>query len=129
MCFLFVKSNFITEGKEKEISSFSSFFRERKCRGRERTDMDLYGVKSKEDFDIEQGNLLYPGIGHGENELRWGFIRKVYGILTAQILLTTVVSAFTVLYLPLNQLLRGNSGLLIFLCFLPFVRKSLFLSL
>lgn len=91
--------------------------------------MDLYGVKSKEDFDIEQGNLLYPGIGHGENELRWGFIRKVYGILTAQILLTTVVSAFTVLYLPLNQLLRGNSGLLIFLCFLPFVRKSLFLSL
>lgn len=83
--------------------------------------MDLYGAKSKGDFDIEQGNLLYPGIGYGENELRWGFIRKVYGILAAQILLTTVVSAFTVLYLPLNQLLRGNSGLLIFLCFLPFV--------
>lgn len=87
----------------------------------------MYGAKNKEDYihgDIEQGNLLYPGIGYGENELRWGFIRKVYGILSAQIVLTTVVSAITVLYQPLNQLLRGNSGLLLFFCFLPFIRKS-----
>ncbi|KAI5654211.1 hypothetical protein M9H77_31398 [Catharanthus roseus] len=86
--------------------------------------MEMYGAKNKEDYihgDIEQGNLLYPGIGYGENELRWGFIRKVYGILSAQIVLTTVVSAITVLYQPLNQLLRGNSGLLLFFCFLPFI--------
>ncbi|PKI26303.1 hypothetical protein CRG98_049008, partial [Punica granatum] len=58
---------------------------------------------------------LYPGLSHGENQLRWGFIRKVYGILAAQILLTTVVSAVTVLYAPVNELLRGSPGLLLFL--------------
>nr|GMD80547.1 BI1-like protein [Ipomoea batatas] len=89
----------------------------------------MYGfeaVSSSEDGgvkgDIEQGTL-YPGLGYGENQLRWGFIRKVYGILTAQILLTTVVSAITVLYAPVNELLRSNSGLLIFLIFLPFIRR------
>jgi len=70
--------------------------------------------------DIEEGTL-YPGIGYGENQLRWGFIRKVYGILTAQLLLTTLVSSATVLYAPLNDLLRGNSALLLFLVFLPFI--------
>ncbi|XP_027121202.2 BI1-like protein [Coffea eugenioides] len=86
--------------------------------------MDLYGAKStKDDYavDLEAGDLLYPGIGYGENQLRWGFIRKVYGILAAQIVLTTLVSALIVLYDPINQLLRGNSILLLFLCFLPFV--------
>ncbi|KAL2455951.1 BI1-like protein [Abeliophyllum distichum] len=76
----------------------------------------------KGNIDIEAGDgLLYPGIGYGENQLRWGFIRKVYGILAAQILLTTVVSAVTVLYAPINDLLRGNSGLLLFLLFTPFI--------
>ncbi|MCD9642574.1 BI1-like protein [Datura stramonium] len=76
--------------------------------------------------DVEEGSttsslLLYPGIGNGENELRWGFIRKVYYILAAQILLTTVVSAVTVLYTPINHLLRGNTILLILLIFLPLI--------
>jgi len=75
----------------------------------------------KGEVDIEAGGMLYPGIGHGENQLRWGFIRKVYGILAAQILLTTVVSAVIVLYAPINDLLRGNSGLLLFLLFTPFI--------
>ncbi|CAI9118641.1 OLC1v1020237C1 [Oldenlandia corymbosa var. corymbosa] len=87
--------------------------------------MDTYGTKSsKADYEVDLeagGNLLYPGIGYGENQLRWGFIRKVYGILSAQILLTTLVSAIIVLYEPANQLLRGNSSLLLFLCILPFV--------
>lgn len=72
--------------------------------------------------DIEEG-VLHPGLGYGENLLRWGFIRKVYAILAAQILVTTLVSAATVLYAPLNDLLRTNSGLLLFLVFLPFIRK------
>ncbi|KAL3505829.1 hypothetical protein ACH5RR_031211 [Cinchona calisaya] len=87
--------------------------------------MDLYGGKSSKDdyaVDLEAGgDLLYPGIGNGENQLRWGFIRKVYGILAAQIVLTTLVSALIVLYDPINQLLRGNSILLLFLCIVPFV--------
>jgi FtsH-binding integral membrane protein len=78
-------------------------------------------VKHDEEFDIESGETLYPGLSLGENQLRWGFIRKVYGILSAQILLTTIVSVITVFYTPLNLLLRGNSPLLLFLVFLPFI--------
>ncbi|XP_019155198.1 PREDICTED: BI1-like protein [Ipomoea nil] len=70
--------------------------------------------------DIEEGTL-YPGIGYGENQLRWGFIRKVYGIISAQILLTTLVAGVTVLYAPLNEVLKGSSALLLFLVFLPFL--------
>ncbi|XP_052191304.1 BI1-like protein [Diospyros lotus] len=79
----------------------------------------MYGFESlRTKGDIEEGTL-YPGVGYGENQLRWGFIRKVYGILAAQFLLTTAVSFVTVLYAPVNELLRGNSTLLLFLMFLP----------
>ncbi|KAL2923952.1 BI1-like protein [Bienertia sinuspersici] len=70
--------------------------------------------------DIEEGTL-YPGLGYGENQLRWGFIRKVYGILSAQIVLTTLVSLLTVLYTPINETLRGNSALLLFFSIMPLV--------
>lgn len=82
------------------------------------------GVSNKGgEVDLESGETLYPGLSYGENQLRWGFIRKVYGILAAQIVLTTIVSSVTVLYSPINDLLRGNSGLLLFLCFLPLICK------
>ncbi|XP_061349785.1 BI1-like protein [Gastrolobium bilobum] len=74
----------------------------------------------KEEYDLESGETLYPGLSVGENQLRWGFIRKVYGILSAQILLTTIVSFITVFYSPINDLLRGTSALL-FIVFLPFI--------
>ncbi|KAF4358718.1 hypothetical protein F8388_013671 [Cannabis sativa] len=80
------------------------------------------GVHSKsEEVDLESGETLYPGLSAGENQLRWGFIRKVYGILAAQILLTTVVSAITVLYSPVNDLLRSSPGLLLFLAIFPLI--------
>ncbi|URE42061.1 Transmembrane BAX inhibitor motif-containing protein 4, partial [Musa troglodytarum] len=60
--------------------------------------------------DIEAGTL-YPGLSLGENDLRWGFIRKVYGILAVQVLLTTAVSAATVLYRPVNTALASSPGL------------------
>ncbi|KAL4586816.1 hypothetical protein LXL04_011460 [Taraxacum kok-saghyz] len=84
-------------------------------------------VNTKDDHegDIEQGNL-YPGISHGENQIRWGFIRKVYGILAAQMVLTTSVSCLTVLYVHINDLLRGNSGLLPFIHFLVMRDLKLF---
>ncbi|MCA0777078.1 hypothetical protein KUO10_23370, partial [Vibrio vulnificus] len=85
----------------------------------------MYGferVSTKDDVDVEAGgSKLYPGISFGENQLRWGFIRKVYGILSAQFLLTTAVSSATVLYSPINDLLRGNSGLLLFFMLLPLI--------
>ncbi|CAA7400048.1 unnamed protein product [Spirodela intermedia] len=82
----------------------------------------MYGFSSVEkgDYDLESGGL-YPGISHGENQLRWGFVRKVYGILAAQIVLTTAVSAVTVLYAPVNNLLQGSPGLLLAFAILPFI--------
>jgi len=77
----------------------------------------------KDDLDLEAGggSRLYPGLSAGENELRWGFVRKVYGILCAQVVLTTVVSAATVLYRPMNDLLTDSSGLALVLAILPLV--------
>ncbi|PON80207.1 Bax inhibitor 1-related [Parasponia andersonii] len=81
----------------------------------------LHSHSKAEELDLESGETLYPGLSLGENQLRWGFIRKVYGILTAQVVLTTVVSAVTVLYSPVNDLLRGSPGLLLLLAILPLI--------
>ncbi|PKA54854.1 BI1-like protein [Apostasia shenzhenica] len=75
-------------------------------------------TRISKDVDLEAGEL-YPGLSAGENELRWGFVRKVYGILAAQIVLTTAVSAATVFYVPINNLLSGSPGLAFVLAFLP----------
>ncbi|XP_042469436.1 BI1-like protein [Zingiber officinale] len=85
--------------------------------GYERVEKGVGGL----DVDLEAGGTVYPGLSRGENELRWGFIRKVYGILTAQVILTTAVSAVTVLHRPLNLALISSPGLSLFLALLPFV--------
>ncbi|KAF3336937.1 BI1-like protein [Carex littledalei] len=64
------------------------------------------------DLEAGESSLLYPGISRGENELRWGFVRKVYGILCAQLLLTTVVSAAVVFYPGLNSFLLNSPAAL-----------------
>ncbi|KAF2311046.1 hypothetical protein GH714_019282 [Hevea brasiliensis] len=89
----------------------------------------MYGFSSLstkdlgKEVDLEAGNgeTLYPGLSLGENQLRWGLIRKVYGILAVQLMLTTIVSAFTVLYTPVNALLGDSPGLLLLLCIVPFI--------
>ncbi|XP_065863472.1 BI1-like protein [Euphorbia lathyris] len=87
----------------------------------------MYGFTSvstkDKEVDLEAGNgeTLYPGLSLGENQLRWGLIRKVYGILSVQLVLTTIVSAVTVLYTPINNLLAESPGLLLFLCIVPFI--------
>uniref|UniRef100_A0A7N0UQJ2 BI1-like protein n=1 Tax=Kalanchoe fedtschenkoi TaxID=63787 RepID=A0A7N0UQJ2_KALFE len=78
-------------------------------------------TKEPSAIDLEAGGTLYPGLSHGENLLRWGFIRKVYGILAAQLVLTTIVSSVFVFSPPVNDLLKGSPGLMLFLIFLPFV--------
>ncbi|KAL9254519.1 BI1-like protein [Drosera capensis] len=61
--------------------------------------------------DIEEGTgTLYPGLSYGETQLRWGFIRKVYGIL----------SALDWIGIGLGMLFSTNSGWL--------TRKSIFPS-
>ncbi|CAL4893466.1 unnamed protein product [Urochloa decumbens] len=73
------------------------------------------------DLEAGTGETLYPGISRGESALRWGFVRKVYGILAAQLLLTTAVSALTVLHPTLNATLSDSPGLALVLAVLPFI--------
>nr|CAB3465294.1 unnamed protein product [Digitaria exilis] len=75
------------------------------------------------DLEAGTGETLYPGISRGESALRWGFVRKVYGILAAQLLLTTAVSALTVLHPTLNATLSDSPALALVLAVLPFIRK------
>eukprot|EP00271_Cylindrocystis_brebissonii_P021101 TRINITY_DN7374_c0_g1_i1.p1 TRINITY_DN7374_c0_g1~~TRINITY_DN7374_c0_g1_i1.p1 ORF type:complete len:252 (-),score=33.91 TRINITY_DN7374_c0_g1_i1:1004-1759(-) len=71
--------------------------------------------------DIETGDTatLYPGIGEGENYMRWGFIRKVYGILSVQVLLTVVVASFVVFTDSFKGFITSNPAWLIALAILP----------
>lgn len=83
--------------------------------------------------DLEAGfgpnKLLYPGIGAEENALRWGFIRKVYGILSVQLVLTTIVAGFVVMYEPIKEFFLQTPGLVLFLAFVPLISKLLYLNL
>ncbi|KAG6518980.1 hypothetical protein ZIOFF_022467 [Zingiber officinale] len=79
------------------------------------------------DGDLEAGWApLHPGLSRTESDLRWGFVRKVYGILATQILLTTAVSAATVLHPSINSALAASPGLALAFAILPLVRKHQF---
>lgn len=68
-------------------------------------EMDYQNVKGQPvDVDIESGDTLFPGLPVSENERRWGFIQKVYGIVGAQLLLTAVVGSCFALIEPVRNL-------------------------
>lgn len=75
--------------------------------------------------DLEQGYgttpALYPGIPADENELRWGFIRKVYSILSIQVLLTAAVSAFVVFTPAVLEFFVSHGWILMITSFAPLI--------
>lgn len=64
---------------------------------------------------------LVPGMGKTENMLRWGFIKKVYGIIACQILLTVVVSAIIYSIQPVQDFVLGSTAFQITFAVLPLV--------
>ncbi|CAI5470559.1 unnamed protein product [Closterium sp. Yama58-4] len=73
--------------------------------------------------DVEAGpssDLLYPGITPSENEMRWGFIRKVYGIIGAQLLLTAAVGSCFALIPTVRDFGLTNGYFMFFATILPF---------
>ncbi|CAI6005123.1 unnamed protein product, partial [Closterium sp. NIES-64] len=73
--------------------------------------------------DVEAGpssDLLYPGITRSENEMRWGFIRKVYGIIGAQLLLTAAVGSCFALIPTVRDFGLTNGYFMFFATILPF---------
>ncbi|KAL1806504.1 hypothetical protein ACET3Z_029572 [Daucus carota] len=67
-------------------------------------------------FDLEaQNGYLYPGMMENP-ELRWGFIRKVYVILSLQLLLTVGVASVVVFVEPINDfVLHTPAGFAIYI--------------
>lgn len=84
----------------------------------------LYGFNKLGD-DVELGygggDVLYPGLSLEDNEMRWGFLRKVYSILSMQLLLIVIVAATVVLYSPIILFLVKTSGLLLSISILPLI--------
>ncbi|XP_020273744.1 BI1-like protein [Asparagus officinalis] len=62
--------------------------------------------------DIEAGNngALYPNMSESP-QLRWAFIRKVYAIVTCQVLLTVAVAATVVFVKPIPDFLTSKTPL------------------
>jgi FtsH-binding integral membrane protein len=71
----------------------------------------LFGESRHASGDVETGNALYPGISATENEMRLGFIRKVFGIVTAQLLLTAAIALIIVLNPSTQQYLASSPGI------------------
>lgn len=76
--------------------------------------------------DVETGDaarVFYPLMLESP-ELRWAFIRKVYSILSIQMLLTVAVASIVVFVRPVANFFvssPGGFGLYIFLLILPFI--------
>ncbi|KAH0463951.1 hypothetical protein IEQ34_006737 [Dendrobium chrysotoxum] len=76
--------------------------------------------------DIEAGGgarPLYPSMLESP-EIRWAFIRKIYSILSIQMLLTIAVSAVVIFVRPISHFFVSSGaglGLYIFLIILPFL--------
>eukprot|EP00899_Mesostigma_viride_P023959 jgi/Mesvir1/4748/Mv05537-RA.2 len=71
--------------------------------------------------DVEAGrsDILYPGLSEADSAMRWGFVRKVYGILSAQLVLSLVVGSLMVFNGSVPQFLAANPGLSILTALLP----------
>lgn len=86
------------------------------------------------EWDAEAGAAarpLYPMMLENP-QLRWAFIRKVYSILSIQMLLTVVVAAVVVYVRPVALFFvssPGGFGLYIFILILPFIGTLPFRSL
>lgn len=78
------------------------------------------GGKQEQLYD-EEAAVLYPGISGEESQLRWGLIRKVYGIVGTQLLLTAFVAALVVLCRPLSLFLLNAPFLFFLLAITPFI--------
>lgn len=77
------------------------------------------------------GGGLYPNMVE-DPQLRWAFIRKVYSILTFQLLITVIVAAVFVFVPAIQAYFRANRmatmGFLIGACVAEFIGKVVLLS-
>ena len=68
--------------------------------------------------DNESGGLLDSADAFSDKVIRRGFMRKVYSILSLQLLLTTAVAGLFFIH-PIRTYAQGNGQWLIFVAFIP----------
>lgn len=73
------------------------------------------------DVESQEEVPLVPGLSKLDNTLRWGFIRKVYGIISAQLVLTAVVAAIIMFNHPVRSFVTGSLAFQIVVAILPLI--------
>ena len=77
--------------------------------------------------DLEAGldGGLYPGIGLTDNAMRWQFIRKIYTLVSAQLVFTACISACFIFIPDVKGFVASNDNFwfIITAMILPFVSK------
>ena len=62
-----------------------------------------------------------PGLNKLDNALRWGFIKKVYGIISAQLLLTVAVASLILFNEPVGHFVTTSGPFQITVFLLSFI--------
>lgn len=84
------------------------------------------GFLKSDRHDLESGpssDMLYPGIGMSDNAMRWGFIQKVYGIISAQLVLTALVGSVFAFTPSIQEFAMSSAIFSFFAIFGPFASK------
>lgn len=94
-----------------------------------RTHKNMFSLQYDQYRDIEsQEELLVPGMSKTDNMLRWGFIRKVYGIVSLQLILTAIVAGIIYAVPPVRGFVTSSLAFQLTFAILPLVGKILPLS-
>lgn len=69
-----------------------------------------------------------PGMSKTDNMLRWGFIRKVYGIVSLQLILTAIVAGIIYAVPPVRGFVTSSLAFQLTFAILPLVGETLLSS-
>lgn len=78
----------------------------------------LTSAKNEVNYDVEDDFAYGTSVATSSPAVRLGFIRRVYGILAVQLLLTSVICALFMFVPPLRHIAVANSGLLVIVSFI-----------
>ena len=68
---------------------------------------------------------LVPGLNKLDNMLRWGFIKKVYGIISAQMILTVAVASVIIFNEPVEHFVTTSAPFQISVFAFSFLGKDI----
>lgn len=84
-------------------------------------------MRKQGDVEIGNSGALYPNMNESP-QLRWAFIRKVYSIVTFQILLTVAVAGVVVFVRPIPEFLQSRTpaawAVIVLISLSPLISKN-----